>query len=238
MKNMIKSAWLRQKKSEGKKIMYILPVITITISIFLARFNWQQIAFNWWEFMLIPLLISTCSAFLVSMENKKNRHGLLSIVVDKKKLWLSEVFTCTLMFFLSMFIFFIIVYIISVIIGGQYGVFLIFITTFLLFITFVWQIPLWMYLSEYIGAIPSIFIGVIVNMFSTVEISLTSYWWFPFAIHGRINCALLGIMPNGLNTDNSVYTNHKIIVPSVLISLFLYVFITLITSMIFKKKEV
>ena len=108
MLNFLQSEWLKEKHSFNKVVLWLGPVVTILLALLLMGGRYLQSgAYNWWYTMLLPGCFTMSSAFTVAREQKKNRHGLLGVAVDKKKLWLAQIVLCTLFLLITCLVFFI-----------------------------------------------------------------------------------------------------------------------------------
>jgi len=240
MLNFVKSEWLKQKHSFNRVLLWLAPLLAILLAfVLMGGCYLQSGAYNWWYTMLLPGCFTMFTAFTVTREQKKNRHGLFGVAVQKNKLWNAQIILCTLYLFTTCMIFFI-----GVTVGGMMLEPIITVTSsfwasVLLFVTFAWQIPLWMFVAEKIGAFAAILLSLLCNFGIAVICAVKSFWWIPFSIPARLMCPTIGILPNGLHVEaGSEMTDAGVILPGVLITVVLYALLTLFTSLWFRKREV
>lgn len=240
MLNFLQSEWLKEKHSFNKVVLWLGPVLTILLALLLMGGRYLQSgAYNWWYTMLLPGCFTMSSAFTVAREQKKNRHGLLGVAVDKKKLWLAQIILCTLFLLITCFVFFIGITLGGLLFGQTTGVGASFLASILLFVTFAWQIPLWMFVSEKIGTFSTVLISLLCNFGVAVICAVESFWWIPFSIPARLMCPTIGVLPNGLRVEvGSNMEDTAVILPGVLIAIILFILLTIATSCWFQKREV
>lgn len=109
----------------------------------------------------------------------------------------------------------------------------------LIFITFLWQIPLCLFLAARLG----LFAAVLLNMFGTVVGVVTfdagGLWdYIPYTITFRLMCPVLSILPNGLPVPaDSPLRSTDMILADVLVSLVWFGLLFLLTALWFHKQE-
>ena len=189
--------------------------------------------------MLLPGCFTMTSAFTVAREQKKNRHGLFGVAVDKKKLWLAQIILGTLFLLTTCLVFFVGITLGGLLFGQTIGVGVSLLASVLLFVTFAWQIPLWMFITEKIGTFSTVLISLLCNFGIAVICAVESFWWIPFSIPARLMCPTIGVLPNGLRVEvGSNMEDPAVILPGVLIAILLFILLTIATTSWFKKREV
>lgn len=240
MVNYLKSEFLKQKHRFNLKLLWLSPLIVVALVIILMGGNYfMEGAFNWWYTMILPGTLSIIVAFTVSTEKKHNRHGLFAVSINKKKLWLSQILMNTILLLITNLIFFIVVSTVGTTLGVPIAYFNSFIASFVLFLTFAWQIPLFMFISEKMGSFFSIMISLFCNMGFGIFFAASRLWYVPFAIPARLMCPIINVMPNGLplETGNHLSDNSVIFI-GIVITVALYFILSLITTLWFNHREV
>lgn len=240
MVNYLKSEVLKQKHRFILKLLWLSPLIPIVLSMLLMGGHYfMEGAFNWWYTLILPGALSMIAAFNVSGEKKHNRHGLFAVCRNKKKLWFSQIFMITGMLLLTNLMFFAFMITVGAFFNMEIPFAHSFLASFVLFITFAWQIPVFMYVSEKISSFFSIIISLICNMGFGIFFAPTKLWFLPFAIPARLMCPILKILPNGLPLSPGHPLNDKgVILTGMAITIGLYFIFTLITLVWFNKREV
>jgi len=240
MVNYLKSEFLKQKHRFNLKLLWLSPLITIALVIILmgGRF-FMEGAFNWWYTMILPGALSMIVSFTVSAEKKHNRHGLFTVSTNKKKLWISQLVINTILLLNTNLIFFIIISTVGPTIGVSIPFLNSFIASFVLFLTFAWQIPLFMFISEKIGSFFSIMISLFCNMGFGIFFAATRLWYVPFAIPARLMCPIIKVLPNGLPLEAGNHLGDtSVIFVGIMITIALYFIFSLITTLWFHNREV
>lgn len=240
MYELVKAELLKQKYTFNNKVIWIAPILTFILAFILVGGRYfQGCSYNWWYLFILPSILTMVASYVIRNDSKKNFHGLFSIVIQKKQIWYSKIFLCAIYLGITCLIFFI-----GVTLGGYLFKTMItarasFFASILLIILFLWQIPLWMYLSLKINPIFSILISIVCNVGISIVFSTEPLWWIPFAIPSRIMCSVIGILPNGLNVENNSYLiNGDVILPAVIITSVLFMILSYLTAKSFEKREV
>lgn len=240
MVNYLKAEFLKQKHRFSLKLLWLSPLVAVTFVIVLmgGRF-FVEGAFNWWYTMILPGTLSMIIAFTVSAEKKHNHHGLFSVSINKKMLWLSQLMMNTILLFSANLIFFMVLSVVGIAIGISMPVLNCFIASFVLFLTFAWQIPLFMFISEKIGSFFSIMLSLLCNMGFGIFFAATRLWYVPFAIPGRLMCPIIKVLPNGLPLEAGNHLGDaSVILMGILITVALYFLFSVITTVWFQHREV
>lgn len=240
MLDYVKSQWLKQRRSFLKSLLWIGPLLTLLLASFLVGGeNLQNGAYNWWYLILLPGCFTMFSAFTAARERKKNRRGLLAIAVQKKKLWLAQIILGTLFLFALCASFLLMTTLFGLLFGQTVALSSSLLASVLLFLTFAWQIPFWMFLTEQVGAIAVFLLSFLCNFGVSALTAVESCWWIPFSIPARLMCSAISVLPNGLwAEEGSDLTDSSVIVPGVLIIIALYLLLTAATSLWFERREV
>lgn len=240
MPEYFKAELLKQKRSFNKILLWLAPLVTILLAgVLMGGSYLQDGAYNWWYMLLLPGCFTMITAFTMTKECKKNRHGLLGIAVQKKKLWLAQIIVCTAFLLVTCMFFFVFTTIGGILCGQLLTMSESFWASMTLFLTFAWQIPLWMFITEKTGAFVAILLSLFCNFAMPVICAVESYWWIPFAIPARLMCAIIHVLPNGLQVEmGSELADKGVILPGIMITLALFAFMTMLTAAWFEKCEV
>lgn len=240
MVNYLKAEFLKQKHRFSLKLLWLSPLVAVALVIVLmgGRF-FVEGAFNWWYTMILPGTLSMIIAFTISAEKKHNHHGLFSVSTNKKMLWISQLIMNTILLLSANLIFFMVLTIVGIAIGISMPVLNCFIASFVLFLTFAWQIPLFMFISEKIGSFFSIMLSLLCNMGFGIFFAPTRLWFVPFAIPGRLMCPIIKVLPNGLPLEAGNHLGDtSVILMGILITVALYLLFSVITTVWFQHREV
>ncbi|HWT76749.1 MAG TPA: lantibiotic immunity ABC transporter MutE/EpiE family permease subunit [Mobilitalea sp.] len=240
MVNFLKAEFLKQKHSFNNVIVWLIPVINILISFVLTGPTYIQTAsYNWWYILFLPFVLTYISSSIIKKDCKFNLHGLFGIVKNKKQLWYAKIGTATIYLFLTCFIFSLFTSICGFVFQRQIPVFDNILAGILLFITFAWQIPLFMFIALKVNVFLSIMVSVICNSLIGCVYGVGSYWWIPFAIPARLMCPIIKVLPNGLimSADNPLKHNN-VILPGIVITVALYLVGSYMTAKFFENQEV
>ncbi len=224
MLRLLNSELLKKRHTFSLKLVIVSPFITLILGYILSGNSVQLTGYNWWYIIMLPISLSIWCASSVSNEKRSGYQNLLCIPIKLQTIWISKVLSvmvllltsCLLIWGLcSIFGAFTVMHI-SVING--------FIGSLLLFLTFIWQIPLIIIVAKKFGylfaVLGSFGCNIILSMIGT-----TSSWFLcnPFSIPARVVCPFFGIQPNGLPIENgSILLETNLILPAVAINIVLF----------------
>lgn len=237
----LQSEYLKHKGTFNLKLLWIAPLLTVVLSIvLLGSANMQNGAYNWWSTFILPGTLAIVVSLSGAREKRKNRHGLLAVAVSKGRLWLSQILLYTLFLMATVLCFYILISAMGTLLGGgRIPLSAGFYASLLLFVGFAWQMPLWMWVTDRVGSAVSMTVAMVCNFVTPIFAATTERWWLPFAIPARLMCPVLGIEPNGLwLSANSPLLDEGVVLPGVAIAFSTYVFLTVVTTLWFNKREV
>ena len=150
---------------------------------------------------------------MIEKDKKLKYHSILALPLGLKKVWLGKILSSGVWLFIITSIFFG-----GITVGGWLFDHSLPITSSLLsslviFVTFLWQIPLCLFLAAKLGTYLAILLNVVANMVGIVVFADGELWYcYPFAIDARLLCSTLGILPNGLPVpEGSSLLNNDVI---------------------------
>ena len=232
--------FLKQKHRFNVKLIWLSPLIIIVLVLSLMDGSYLVSgAFNWWYTLMLPATISIIITATVSMEKKHNRHNLFCIVVDKRKLWMAQILVNAGFLLILNMIFFIMLAVIGNFLCVSVPLVQCFLASLVLFLTFAWQIPVLMFISEKIGAFFTIIISLFLNIGVGIFCATERYWYVPFSIPPRLMCPILKVLPNGLPLESGNALGDTSVIPlGILITIALFFIFSFITTYWFKNMEV
>lgn len=247
MMNYFLSENLKSKNTFIRRLIYIAPIFVFVLSIFLVADYYIVDGYNWWYMTIIPIFLVIECTSLASLDDRYKNSGILSLPLDLKKVWIAKIFVILKNFIISNLILFFFTNIVSFIIPLNSVIKIPFINGLLgilvLIITFMWQIPIWLYLGQKFGK----FICIILSMFTNIifQVSAIKEFWFviPFSYPARLMCPILKILPNGLlavpesETFSLELLSTSSVFYGVIVSIILFIFFTILTTKQFSKTE-
>ncbi len=240
MINGIQSEFLKQKKRLALKLLWMAPVITIGLVLVLmgGRF-FMEGAYNWWYTTILPGTLAMIVAFTVSAEKKHNQHGLFSVCQKKEILWTSQIIMHSLLLLFLNLIFFVLVSASGWFLGLALPHKALLLASLTLTLTYMWQIPVIMWVSDKIGSIATIALFLIFNIGFGLIFSPSKLWVVPFAIPSRLMCPIIRVFPNGLPMDASSQLGDPSVIPiGIAITALLFVVFSIMTALGFRNREV
>lgn len=238
----IKLEQLKLRHTFGGIIAVISPIITVLLALAMTDGLNKALpagAWNWWYIMLLPGTLSIL-CYLVVKDDKKLKYQNIFLVEERvEKGWLGKIVFCSYQLLISNMLIFICTLIGGVIFGSTITVQGGFIGAILLSIGYLWEIPLYMYLSAKFGLFACVFSSMVLSVGGVVTLSDSEFWWLcPSSIPVRLMCPPLGILPNGLPIPlGSELHSWGVVVPGIVLSIIWFLAMTYITALWFSGKE-
>ncbi|PKU53192.1 lantibiotic immunity ABC transporter MutE/EpiE family permease subunit [Lysinibacillus fusiformis] len=236
----MKAEKLKWKRTFIAKLLWLTPLVTLLISAVLMGGVYFQIgAYNWWYTLLLPGALTICCALVVEKDKKIKYHSILALPLDLKKIWLGKIVSLSIWLLLITIIFFGGITAGGRLFGYSLPIASSLLSTFVIFLTFLWQIPLCLFLAAKLGTYLTILLNVVANILGIVAFADGELWYYyPFAIGARLLCSTLGILPNGLPVpQGSPLLDKGVILPGLLIALVWFMMISFLTAKWFQKRE-
>lgn len=241
MKIYIQAELLKLKRTFTAKLIWLAPLMTLLLCFGLMAGPLFQIAsFNWWYTLILPGTLSLMAIGTVQKERKKlNYRAILGLPVPLGKVWLGKIGAVTVLLTVSSLLLLAGITLSGGVFPALLSVKHSLVAGFLLVVTFLWQIPLCMYLFMRLGMYGALLLNLMGNIIAVVAIAASKLWWiFPYAIPMRLMCPVLGIHPNGVPLPaEHPLLEPWVILPGVLIALGWFVLLSMLTLRAFKRQE-
>ncbi|MDO5725202.1 MAG: lantibiotic immunity ABC transporter MutE/EpiE family permease subunit [Tissierellia bacterium] len=234
MLNIIKAEFLKSKNGSTYKFTVIMPVLTILISC--ALYGGAKFAYNLWYIILMPALISILATQSIDREKRLDYKAWLLYPISKVKLWLGKIIFVAILLGISSIIFAALIFIVNIIypdpIPSMNNIFAISI----LYLTFVFQIPICQFLCERINAIFALIVNLFLSNLGSVLVgSKYELFLYNYGVPAKLMVPIIEVLPNGLKPElNNPLLNANIFTNSIL-NILLFVLLSLITTLLFKK---
>lgn len=240
MINCMMSELLKFKRTFSGKLVLIAPLVTLILCGGLgAGDTFQYGAYNWWYTIFLPGALSIICARIIEVDKKLKYNSIFTLSYSKAKIWIGKILACSVIYLISSLIFLVGLRLGGLLFGNTISFFDSIKGIIILFITFLFQIPFCMILSEKFGMIAAILINIIANIIGIVAFADGSNWFLnPFAIPSRLMCAVVNILPNGLPVEQgSILLSTSVVIPGIFISTVVMILVTAITSIFFTYQE-
>ena len=240
MIDIIKSEFLKSKRTSTNKFILITPFFLIILSALLG--GGQNGAYNWWYTMFLPGMLALIAAQTIAREKNLSYKGVLLYPQSKGKIWLGKILYINILLILTNLIFMIGVEVLGLIYGSTIPLKANILGTIVLIFTFLFNIPIIMFLTVKFN----IFLAVLFNLGMTI-FGVVSYGSginlilkiLPYGTSSILMVPILGILPNGLPVpEASPVLNGTGVLNSTLISIIIFLILTFLTTIWFRKKEV
>lgn len=233
---------LKFKRTFMKKLIFLAPMVTLLIAI-LSVIWFQANGFNWWYMIMLPGCIALMAALSNQKEEKKLHYrAVFALPVSLKKVWISKVLLISIYVALSCG-----VLSVGIVLGGfilpvptTVMIFRAVVAAILIAVTFLWQIPLCLFLAKRLGIGGTVLINGGVGIILNTLTASTSMWWIcPYGWTSRLMCPVLGILPNGtLAEAGNPLLNPEVIPVGLMLSVALFALLLRVTANWFQRQEV
>ncbi|MCJ1219440.1 lantibiotic immunity ABC transporter MutE/EpiE family permease subunit [Paenibacillus polymyxa] len=241
MQQYIAAEHLKLKRTFTKKLVWLAPIVTLLLCTgLMGGHMFQSASYNWWYIMLLPGALTLMCSGVIQKDGKKLKYrAILGMSVDSAQVWYGKIGVCVRLLMVSSIILFVgitlggFVFSSSVTLAGSVA------ATLILFVTFLWQIPLCLFLTDRIGMFATLIINMLGNVACTILFATSSIWWaVPYAIPARLMCAVIQVLPNGLAVlSEDPLLDRGVIVPGLVITVGLFMILSVLTAMSFRKRE-
>ena len=242
MINIIKAEYKKTRKTMERRLIVLFPVIVFVVAFVLTLGMtdcYAESVWNWWYAFLLPGMLAICCYLSVAREKKIKYYHMMTLSDDKRKLMLGKIIYMGCVILLSNIIIFAgasvggLLLTTSVPMGGAVA------SIFVLTISQLWEIPLFLFLSERFGMVLELVVCVFLSIGGTVMASSGKWFVLASAIPGRILCPLLHILPNGIKAEEgNPLLNTGVILPGICLSVIWFGLATALFLHWFQKREV
>ncbi|WP_433770135.1 lantibiotic immunity ABC transporter MutE/EpiE family permease subunit [Bacillus wiedmannii] len=230
------------------KLIWLVPFATMLIAFLLSADYFQLSSYNWWYIMMLPGMLSLSCVLLAEKDKKMNNRSILSLPVSLKRVWISKVLLILGILSCSCIIFFCGIQLSSLLLNKENFRIIpaanALLGSILLIVTFMWQIPICLFLGNKIGLFPTVLLNIGANGVLGVVLATESIWMIsPYTYPSRLMIPILKILPNGLYAEPGSVTftpellSYHVILPGVAISVVLFLLFTYVTAKWFEKQE-
>lgn len=202
MIKLIKAEHIKLQHTFGGKILFIAPCTILFLALVLTgglEDAFPAGAWNWWYSLFLSGTLSIACYLSIKKDKKIKYHNLFMLPILPQMSWVAKILYCAFGLFISNSI----VYIGTLFGGALLGTTISMLeglsAVFLLTVAYLWEIPLFLFLSAKFGMFLSVFVSAILSVSGIIIVSDSSFWWlYPAAIPVRLMCPALGLLPNGL----------------------------------------
>lgn len=247
MINYLKSENLKYKGTFSRKFIIIAPCFFILFSFFMQS-NLQddeklymQMVYNWWPVFYMTMGLALICALSISKDNKSRGYETLcSYDIDMSKFWLSKILIVVFYMLISTLALIMVVFIMSLIFHFNNAPFLkIFSASFLILITSIGMIPVYMFLSKCFGTAAAVISGIAGSIIGACMAPKASWIFIPWSWAARLMCPIIGVHPNGISLPKDHILRDPSVIPvGTIISMIFFVATCYATCIWFSKREV
>ena len=249
--NTIGSELLKYKRTFTRKIILSFPLFFAIQAMAGVKLmpkdivrNWDLVTsmvFNIWTVVFLPFGMALF-AFLADAQERKagNYRSLRTHQTSAINIWVGKITVMAFHTLLSCIVLSFSILISGIITAkGTIPYIQIFEATFVSWLVSLALIPIQLFAATYKGLFLSMAVGFI-GFIAGIVSAAGSYWVFiPWAWGIRLMCAIIGVHPNGTLLEQGSNLRDMSVIPTgIVISLSVFIIITIITAFWFKRREV
>lgn len=243
MKNYYQAEDLKTKHLFVRKSSSLLSFVSLCFVFLLSNEYIYIHLFNWWYTLILPIILPFFCSQLYSIDGKQKDIAVKSFPIDIQKVWKAKLLigckylseSCIILY-CGFLLFHLLLKDSFETIPYWNG----FIATLMIFFSFLWQIPIYLYLSYQIGMLTTVLISITLNTIVGIGIANSAYWFiYPFSFIYKIGQVLLGINPDGIYASKLMPSSETtlIILFNAIFSIMAWFALNRITALWYKNKE-
>lgn len=164
-----------------------------------GRRLFQSGSYNWWYTMLLPGALSLVCSLALQKDAKLKYRGLLALPFTPGTLWAGKIIACAYWLLAALLVFLTGVSAGGLLFGQTITLLSSLAGSALIFLTFLWQIPLCLFLAARFGLFAAVLLNMAGTTLGVVQFDRGGLWdYIPYAITAKLMCPVLSILPNGL----------------------------------------
>lgn len=225
----------------GRVLIWGFPIITFALAFVLTlgmTNAYAESVWNWWYTLLLPGMLAIICYLSITREKKTRYYHLMTLSISKRKLVMGKIIYMGCVILVSDMIIFV---------GATFGGFLL--TTcvpfggalaavLVLTVTQLWEIPLFLFLSERFGMIVELLVCLVLTVGGVIIAPTGKWYFFVSSIPMRILCPLLHILPNGIRAEEgNPLLDAGVVFPGICISIIWFMAATFLFLNWFDKRE-
>lgn len=238
MIDIIRAEFQKSKRTSTNKFVLITPFFTLLLCVLWG--GGQNGAYNWWYIMFLPGMLAIISAQVITREKSLSYKGVLLYTKDKGSIWLGKILYISILLIFSSLIFMIGIEVIGILFGSTIPLQANMFATVILILTFLFTIPISLFLTVQLNMFVAVSFNIGMTIIGVVSFGTNSILKFsPYGTSSGLMAPILRILPNGLPVpENSPMLNVDMILRDTVISIIVFIILTVLTTIWFRKKEV
>lgn len=233
MRNLLYTENLKMKRTMGKRLVVIAPLVNMVLSVF-AGVLFYSVAMNWWYVFIFSVVIAIICSQIQEKEKKKlDYRNILASPVSFEKYWTAKIFLAAWYATVSaLFVVILTVATNSIYHSLEFGFGQMVVAAVVMSLLSFYKIPIYMFLAKKYNVIVVMLVSVISLLIGAGFVEKPYWYLFPMTWCNRAMYQVLGIMVNGLWVDEAgkafIISNAAIAVLVILsmILCFLFAWIT------------
>ncbi len=198
---------LKYRNSSMQKVTVLMPFCSVFFAAMLTHNFFTVDSYNWWYMILFPGMAAIVCGMISAKDGREKNRTIFTMPCDPGQIWDAKVFygacisgiATIVMTFFTVFGGWLMETALHIKFTLNPSVPMQVAASLVMWVSFLWQIPFCLFLSQKIGTFWTLLIHVASYFVISEDVSLTPYYMLvPQALSARMMCPLLGVLPNGL----------------------------------------
>ena len=206
MLGIVKAEILKSKRTMGRKLIFIFPLITFIMALLVTgglQNAYAECVWNWWYILILPMLISILCYLTSASEKKSKFFHMTTLDTGRKDLMMGKMLYLGLVILLANTMIFAVAAVVGKALSTHIPFFGGLAFVFVLTLTQLWEIPLFLFLSMKFGMVVNLMTALVITV-AGILIAPTGKWLFvASAVPMRLAIPMLHLLPSGLKVAES-----------------------------------
>ncbi len=206
MLGIVKAEILKSKRTMGRKLIFIFPLITFIMALLVTmglQNAYAECVWNWWYIMILPMMISILCYLTTASEKKSRYYHMTTLETGKKDLMMGKMIYLGLAVLIANTM----IFAVAAVVGKALSTNIPFLGglafVFVLTLTQLWEIPLFLFLSMKFGMVVNLMAALVITV-AGIIVAPTGKWLFvASAVPMRLAIPMLHLLPSGLKVAES-----------------------------------
>ena len=206
MLGIVKAEILKSKRTMGRKLIFIFPLITFIMALLVTgglQNAYAECVWNWWYILILPMLISILCYLTSASEKKSKFFHMTTLETGRKDLMMGKILYLGLVILLANTM----IFAVAAVVGKALSTHIPFLGglafVFVLTLTQLWEIPLFLFLSMKFGMVVNLMTALVITV-AGILIAPTGKWMFVVSsVPMRLAIPMLHLLPSGLKVAES-----------------------------------
>lgn len=229
----LRSERLKLKRTFSAKLIFLVPIANVAFSLLMNPMYFVSNTINWWSILFLPLmLVLWCSLTHQKEQLASSYQGVYLLPVSLRNIWLAKLVVMGSYSLAALAVYLLVMGVVGMLFTGESIITMAtLMSALVLWITTLWEIPLFLWIARKWGAAAAIGINIACAMGLGIPFSTRTFWWAcPWSWSIRLMAPIAAVHPNGtLLEPGHALLDMKVLPVGIGMSLLLTVVLSMLT---------